>query len=169
MKWGPTLSAGPTQRDDRHQNHPGSVVERVKPHTGHRAFDATTRREGEEQAVPMLQTGTQAIKETTLSSRQPKAVPASKTLRRCSAQPDTQGETQRGRPAEPRISTPAVHERRRQEGREGKERANPKGGEKNNETKRGGQRDSQTKIFFSSGMADHALRLGPYMRRSSLK
>ena len=117
----------------------------------------------------MLQTGTQAIKETTLSSRQPKAVPASKTLRRCSAQPDTQGETQRGRPAEPRISTPAVHERRRQEGREGKERANPKGGEKNNETKRGGQRDSQTKIFFSSGMADHALRLGPYMRRSSLK
>ena len=24
-------------------------------------------------------------------------------------------------------------------------------------------------IFFSSGMADHALRLGPYMRRSSLK
>jgi len=96
----------------------------------------------------MLQTGRQAIKETTLSSRQPKAVPASKTLRGCSAQPDTQGETQRGRPAEPRISTPAVHERRRQEGREGKERVNPKGGEKNNETKRGGQRDSQTKIFF---------------------
>ena len=27
----------------------------------------------------------------------------------------------------------------------------------------------QFQSFFSSGMADHALRLGPYMRRSSLK